>query len=122
MNLPGSQGAAGPYPGVTTTTTTTTRPSSFSQPTTVMGGFLGVASSSTDSALRIFNGRTKYNEWLFLPGQPRVIGKPIGLPGAIPGATGQGLMPMPQPRPGGAPGAGVPGGIGPQAQPYVVPP
>ncbi len=126
LNQPGAPGAAGPYPGVTTTTTTTTtRPSAFSQPTTMLGGFLGVASTSTDSALRVFNGRTKYNEWVFLPGQPRVIGRPIGLPaGVMPGgpAGGQGLMPIPQPRPGGVPGAGVPGGIGPQAQPYVVPP
>jgi type II secretory pathway pseudopilin PulG len=64
--------------GVTTTTTTTTRPSAFSTPGTVLGGFQGVASTSTEKSLRIFNGRTRYNEWVFLPGQPRVVGRPVG--------------------------------------------
>jgi hypothetical protein len=36
-----------------------------------------VASTSTDKSLRIFNGRTKYNEWLFVAGQPRVVGRQI---------------------------------------------
>ncbi len=44
----------------------------------MMGGFQGVASTSTEKSLRVFNGRTRYNEWLFLPGQPRVIGRPVG--------------------------------------------
>ena len=35
---------------------------------------MGVASTSTDKSLRIFNGRTKYSEWLFIPGQPRIVG------------------------------------------------
>lgn len=77
--------AIGPVPpgipgtgGVTTTTTTTTRPSAFSTPGTVLGGFQGVASTSTEKSLRIFNGRTRYNEWVFLPGQPRVVGRPVG--------------------------------------------
>jgi type II secretory pathway pseudopilin PulG len=77
--------AIGPVPpgipgtgGVTTTTTTTTRPSAFSTPGTVMGGFQGVASTSTEKSLRIFNGKTHYNEWVFLPGQPRVVGRAVG--------------------------------------------
>jgi type II secretory pathway pseudopilin PulG len=77
--LPGVPGlpSAGARPGATTatTTTTTTRPSAFSQPGQVMGGFQGVASTSTEKSLRIFNGRTKYNEWLFVAGQPRVVGR-----------------------------------------------
>ena len=64
--------------GVTTTTTTTTRPSAFATPGTMLGGFQGVASTSTEKSLRIFNGRTRYNEWVFLPGQPRVVGRPVG--------------------------------------------
>jgi hypothetical protein len=52
----------------------------------VLGGFQGVASTSTEKSLRIFNGRTKYNEWLFLPGQPRIIGRPAGR--AVPGPGG----------------------------------
>lgn len=104
--LPGVPGApaAGaasgtPRPGTatspTTTTTTTTRPSAFSQPGQVVGGFQGVASTSTEKSLRIFNGRTRYNEWLFVAGQPRVVGRqaPAG------------------PRPGSAqPGSSRPGG------------
>jgi type II secretory pathway pseudopilin PulG len=74
-------------PGGVTTTTTTTRPSAFTTPGTILGGFQGVASTSTEKSLRVFNGRTRYNEWVFLPGQPRVVGRPVG--------------PM-VPRPGGA--------------------
>jgi hypothetical protein len=36
-----------------------------------------VASTSTDKSLRVFNGRTKYDQWLFLVGQPRIVGKDI---------------------------------------------
>jgi len=95
--------AIGPPPGMPgapgsglspTTTTTTTRPSAFSRPGETLGGaFLGVASTSTEKSLRIFNGRTRYDEWVFLPGQPRIIGRPIGPP------TGVGGLPGP-PRPG----------------------
>jgi type II secretory pathway pseudopilin PulG len=92
----------------TTTTTTTTRPSAFRQPSGAagtLGGIQGVASTSEEESLRVFNGRTKYNEWLFLPGQPRIVGRAPqspGVPGAVPG------------QPGGRPGApgsapGVPG-------------
>lgn len=94
--VPGrSAGSGGSFGSPTTTTTTTTRPSAFSQPGQVLGGFQGVASTSTEKSLRIFNGRTRYNEWLFVAGQPRVIGRatPVG------------------PRPGGLPPGGArPGG------------
>jgi type II secretory pathway pseudopilin PulG len=132
---PGEMVIGGPNPfqgargfGSVTTTTTTTRPSAFSQPTMMIGGFQGVASTSTDKSLRIFNGRTRYDEWVFVPGQPRIIGKPIGLP------TGP-MAAMDRPRmrgmmqPGGGPrggGFGRPGAmqdmLGQQSQPYVVPP
>jgi type II secretory pathway pseudopilin PulG len=72
---PGIPGLGG---SPTTTTTTTTRPSAFSQPGTALGGFQGVASTSTEKSLRVFNGRTRYSEWVFLPGQPRVVGRPVG--------------------------------------------
>jgi type II secretory pathway pseudopilin PulG len=116
--------------GSATVTTTTTRPSAFSQPTTVMGGFQSVASTSRDKSLRIFNGRTRYDEWVFAPGQPRIIGKPIGLPTGSPGTKDRSRMPG-MVQPGGSagtsfapPGAvpGVVGPVGPQLQPYVVPP
>jgi type II secretory pathway pseudopilin PulG len=112
IRAPGTEGAG----GTTTTTTTTTRPSAFSSPTGpggTLGGIQGVASTSTDTGLRVFNGRTKYNEWLFLPGQPRIIGRPQRSPGTLgaPGVPGQ---------PGGVPG--LPGGqpgIRPGASPGV---
>jgi type II secretory pathway pseudopilin PulG len=77
----------------TTTTTTTTRPSAFTQPGMTLGGFQGVASTSTDKSLRIFNGRTKYNEWVFLPGQPRVVGRPVGPAMPRPGGAFAGARP-----------------------------
>ncbi|HUL80156.1 MAG TPA: prepilin-type N-terminal cleavage/methylation domain-containing protein, partial [Vicinamibacteria bacterium] len=42
----------------TTTTTTTTRPSAFSSQN--IAPFQGVASTSTEKSLRIFNGKTRY--------------------------------------------------------------
>jgi type II secretory pathway pseudopilin PulG len=89
--VPGAPGIPGTTGGTTTTTTTTTtRPSAFPQPGMTLGGFQGVASTSTEKSLRVFNGRTRYDEWVFLPGQPRVVGRPVGpaMPrpgGAFPG-------------------------------------
>ena len=92
--LPGLPGApAQPTLGgaAPTTTTTTTRPSAFSQPGQGIGqGFQGVATTNSDKGLRVFNGRTKYNEWLFVAGQPRVIGRAptAQRPGSVqPGST-----------------------------------
>ena len=62
-------------PGTPTTTTTTTRPSAFSTAGQTIGGIQGVASTSTETSLRVFNGRTRYDEWLFLPNQPRIVGR-----------------------------------------------
>lgn len=50
-------------------------------------GILGVASMNKDKSLRMFNGRTKYSEWLFLAGQPRLVGRqfgPMGAPNLFP--------------------------------------
>jgi type II secretory pathway pseudopilin PulG len=97
----------------------TTRSSSFSQPGTTMGAIQGVASTSDEESLRVFNGRTKYNEWLFLPGQPRDVGRPTrraGVPGARPGMPGQ-----PGLRPGTRPGVPPPPGPSP-GLPGAVPP
>jgi len=59
-----------------------------------LGVIQGVASLSDETGLRVFNGRTKYNEWLFLPGQPRVIGRPQGtVQPAAPGPLAPGAMP-----------------------------
>lgn len=75
-----------------------------------MGGFVGVASTSEEKSYRIFNGQTQYDAWLFMAGQPRIIGRPrmiggvpaeVGLPGAKPGAELPPGSPKP-PGPGGA--------------------
>jgi type II secretory pathway pseudopilin PulG len=64
---------------------------------TGVGAILGVASRNTSKSLRLFNGRQKYNEWVFVAGQPRVVGRQTTTPGVV--APGRG-----QPRPGpGAP-------------------
>ena len=86
--VPGAAGATARPGGATgaTPTTTTTRPSAFSQPGQAIGGFVGVASTSTEKSLRIFNGRTRYSEWLFVAGQPRVIGRQAP-PGPRPGSA-----------------------------------
>src|SRR5262249_24880215 len=82
-------------PGSADTTTTTTRPSAFrSQTGPSLGGFIGVASTSSDRSLRLFNGRQRYNEWLYVAGQPRVVGAQSALPG-IP--TGGGTAPGDRP-------------------------
>jgi type II secretory pathway pseudopilin PulG len=63
-----------------------------------LGGFVGVASTSDEKSLRLFNGRTKYNEWWFLPPPyPRVKGRQRGMvmPGAgtPPGVQGGQVQP-----------------------------
>jgi len=99
---PGMPGAPAPSgAGVVTTTTTTTRPSAFSSPSDALGsGFQGVATTNTDKSLRVFNGRTKYSEWLFVAGQPRVIGRAPTAgprPGSVqPGSTRPGTPTYPR--------------------------
>jgi type II secretory pathway pseudopilin PulG len=68
-------------------------------------GFVGVASKSKEESIRIYNGRTHYNEWTF------VYSAPITTPGAQPGGRGG---PQPPGR-GGLPGQGpaFPPGQGP---------
>src|SRR5262245_23251379 len=66
---------AGPRPGFSSTSQITS------------GGIIGVASKSKDTSLRVYNGRTHYNEWQFIylvttqaPGIPGGTGVP-GPPG-----------------------------------------
>ena len=54
-----------------------------------MGPILGVASTSKAKSLRLFNGRSHYNEWIFTVGMPRIVGK----------------MPLVMPAPGSGPGS-----------------
>jgi type II secretory pathway pseudopilin PulG len=100
----GSGGSRGGTTTTTTNTTTTTTltgsPSSGTGPggAGVLGPILGVASNSTEKSLRVFNGRTRYNEWIFAAGQPRVVGRaPTIGPGALPRGTGGGTSPPPTP-------------------------
>ncbi len=74
----------------------------------VQGAILGVASTNKDKSLKVMNGRSRYDQWLFLAGQPRLLGGDQGLripPGGVrlPGApTGNqpsfppGAFPTPQ--------------------------
>jgi len=65
---------------------------------TSVGVIVGVASFSHDASLRLFNGRTRYDQWLFLAGQPRLLGR-NQVPGGLPGGTGASGMPPASPRP-----------------------
>jgi hypothetical protein len=58
---------------------------------TSVGVINGVASLSTDKSIRLFNNRDRYNEWWFVAGQPRVVGRQlVSAPTpAQPGARGQ---------------------------------
>lgn len=89
------------------------------------GGLIGVTSKSKEASIKLYNGRSRYNEWAFVylqtaqrPGQsvqPQVPGQ--GIPG---GQGGRGQQPFGMP---GAPGIGTPnrppfgGGTSPFGQP-----
>ena len=92
-------------------------------PAGARGGIMGVSSKSTETSLREFNGRTKYNEWAFIwqaastrAGAPSGSQTP-GMPGGTqtPGMPKSGGPKRPggQPRPFGfPPGGGGPTGPG----------
>jgi type II secretory pathway pseudopilin PulG len=99
---PGPAGLQGDRGSPTTTTPPTTRPSGPGAGTgsATVGPIIGVASTSTEKSLRVFNGRTQYNEWIFAAGQPRVIGRPVTLgPAAAPGMPGGSGSPVGAPVP-----------------------
>jgi type II secretory pathway pseudopilin PulG len=96
--LSGTAGGASPRPGAS--------PNPGASPAfgatqpiggTSIGLVAGVASFSKKDSLRLFNGRTRYDQWVFLAGQPRHLGRitgpvpggPAGLPGGVgnPGGT-----------------------------------
>jgi type II secretory pathway pseudopilin PulG len=86
------------------------------------GGIIGVTSKSTATSLRVYNGRDKYNEWVFVATQvtnrvnaPNGSQNPTGgvnVPGGAGGRGGRGgAQPPPgmrgnQPGPFGRPGGG----------------
>ena len=79
------------------------------------GGIAGVVSKSTGSSIKIYNGRSRYNEWAFTYIQrTQAIAPPGGGPGGQP--IQPGLFGQPGGPPGGRPGVppGMePGGRGP---------
>ncbi|MEY4635731.1 MAG: hypothetical protein RJA55_1529 [Acidobacteriota bacterium] len=82
------------------------------------GGIIGVTSKSTETSLRLYNGRNKYNEWAFVYVQ--TAQRPGGPGQQQPGATGgppqrPGAFGMP---PGSFPGQGQPPGGGQQQSPF----
>jgi type II secretory pathway pseudopilin PulG len=87
-------------------------------PAGAQGGILGVVSKSTDTSVRLYNGRSKYNEWAFTAQQAsQRIGAPdgSGRPGMPPGRQGQ-----PRPGVGGPAGGSRPGMPQPQ-RPFGLP-
>lgn len=87
--------------------------------TGAQGGVIGVTSKSKDESIKVYNGRTHYNEWAFVylqtaqrPGQSGVGG---GIPVGLPGQGGRGQQGQPGPF-GMQPGT-MPGGRGNMQQP-----
>ena len=80
-----------------------------------VGGITGVTSKSKDKSIRIYNGRTHYNEWAFVYTAPAQAPGAGGAPGtAAPGQRGQPGQPG-QPFGGQGPLGGQRGRGGPQS-------
>lgn len=79
---------------------------------TAAGGIVGVTSKSKETSIRIYNGRTKYNEWAFIYIQTAQRPGGSGVPGQ--GVPGQGIRQGPGGGPGGfgGPGQQPPGAFG----------
>jgi type II secretory pathway pseudopilin PulG len=79
------------------------------------GGIMGVASKSTAKSLALYNGRDKYNEWVFVGTQASTRAG-TGAAGGRPGGPGSGAPGAPRggspPGTRGGAGAGVGGGAG----------
>jgi len=107
----GGTGAAGAgrsnTPATQPTTPGAARPGAVAAGTQGGTGIIGVVSKSKDTSIRLYNGRSHYNEWIFQAVQRTQT------PGGVPGAAtpGQGGGPG-QPTPGGRGGRGQPPGGG----------
>jgi type II secretory pathway pseudopilin PulG len=65
---------------------------------TSLGAIAGVASRSQETSLRLFNGKTRYDQWIFLAGQQRTLGPNKGLKPGSGGLLGASPRPSPTPR------------------------
>src|SRR5262249_45288807 len=105
-----ASGTAG-TPGRPATTGRGTLGPLTSQPGAAPGGrgagVIGVASKSSAESIRIYNGRTHYNEWAF------IFTPTVQAPGGVPGAPGRGRGPGQGPA---APGTGP---FGPGTSPFA---
>jgi type II secretory pathway pseudopilin PulG len=98
----GRGGASGTSPGAP--------PSAFGQTASAgRGGVMGVASKSKAESIRIYNGRTHYNEWQFVYTMQTQAPGQGGAPGGQPQRGGQNQGPN---GPGGAGGGQRNGGPG----------
>jgi type II secretory pathway pseudopilin PulG len=107
ITVPGAQGGAGVPGAAGISPPPTTRPPGPGVSTGfALGGIIGVATTSREKSLRVFNGRSRYDEWIFAAGQPRVVGKPMGLvppPGGLRPQGGPSIAPGARPTPLPAP-------------------
>jgi len=109
---PGQQGSA----NLSTPARQTLQMGFGSTGATGAGGIIGVTSKSTETSLKVYNGRSKYNEWAFVYVQTaqRPQGSGQQQPGAPGGQQRPGAFGMPAgsfPGPGQRPGGGQqPGG------------
>ncbi len=81
-------------------------PLSFQKPQKIEGAYIvGVAPTSTQESIMVYNHHTHYDKWEFLgiPGVPGSVIQTVAIPGiALPSAPSQpGETPSPQPSPGG---------------------
>lgn len=113
--------------GVTTSTFTPIGPSTVGGFVQGQGpgpsiGIQGVVSKSKDSSIKVYNGRTKYNEWAFVYMATAQGIMPPGQQGGFPGGTQRpGFNPQGQ-QPGGRPPIPFPTGPGgSQPSPFAPP-
>jgi type II secretory pathway pseudopilin PulG len=127
----GGIGRGAGTPTVTATAPTTTRPGMSAVGTPGaggIGGVMGVTSKSKEKSIRLYNGRSHYNEWAFVY-QPQNQVPGGGVPGsAVPGqgtrgGRGQGNQPtVPGQGPFGGRGRGPGGPGGPGGRGFSPPP
>lgn len=65
-----------------------------------IGPFVGVSSFSEDKSLRVMNGAESYDQWVFIAGRPRLLGRQMQV--QAPGPNQPGAQPGP-PQPGQPP-------------------